>query len=40
MKKYGWQMRLIDIGATLARKKHKRAFIKLTLAPIIDSWGR
>lgn len=29
--KYGWQMLLIDFGATLARKKHKRAFIKIEL---------
>lgn len=29
---YGWQMRLLDLGATIARKKHKRAYIKITLS--------
>jgi PPOX class probable F420-dependent enzyme len=31
LQKYGWQLRLLDAGAILARKKHKRAFIKITL---------
>ena len=31
LKKYGWQMRMLDLGATIAGKKAKRAFIKVTL---------
>lgn len=30
--RYGWKMRMIDFGATLAHKKHKRAYIKLVTA--------
>ena len=33
LKKYGWQLRLLDIGASLAGKKSKRAFIRVTLHP-------
>jgi hypothetical protein len=29
IKQYGYKMRLLDIGSWLARKKHKRAFIRL-----------
>lgn len=29
--KYGWQMRLLDLGSALARKKSKRAFVKIQL---------
>jgi uncharacterized protein len=31
LKKYRWQMRLLDIGSKLSGKYHKRAFIKITL---------
>ena len=31
LKRFGWQMRIADYGAILARKKHKRAFIKVVL---------
>lgn len=31
LKKYGWQMRILDLGATLAGKKQKRAFITLKI---------
>ena len=31
LSKYGWQIRLLDLGSTIAGKKNKRAFIKLTL---------
>lgn len=29
-RKYGWQLRILDLGAALAGKKSKRAFIALT----------
>ncbi len=31
LKRYGWQMRLLDLGSTIARKINKRIFIKVTL---------
>ncbi len=31
LKKYRWQMRMLDLGATLGGKINKRAFIKVTL---------
>lgn len=31
LKKYGWQMRMLDWGATLAGKKSKRVFIRVSL---------
>ena len=30
-KKYGWQMHLLDVGARLSGKYHRRAYIKLKL---------
>lgn len=33
VKKYGWQMRLLDIGAGLAGRKKRRAFIRVDLGP-------
>lgn len=32
LRKYGWKMRLLDIGAGIAGKKKKRAFVKITPA--------
>lgn len=32
LKKYGWQLRLLDWGASLAGKKSKRAFICVTVS--------
>ncbi len=32
IKKYGWQMRLLDMGARLGRRYNKRAFIKAEIA--------
>ena len=31
IKKYGWQMRLTDLGSWLTGKKTKRAYIKVVL---------
>ncbi len=31
LNKYGWKMRLLDLGSTIARKKNKRVFISLTI---------
>tara|TARA_B100000768_G_C11146943_1_gene318592 strand:- start:6 stop:377 length:372 start_codon:yes stop_codon:yes gene_type:complete len=31
IEKYGWQMRLTDLGSWLTRKKSKRAYIKVVL---------
>jgi uncharacterized protein len=31
LKKYGWKMRLLDLGSALAGKKNKRAFIKIEI---------
>lgn len=32
LKRYGWQMRITDIGATLAGRVNKRKFIKVSIA--------
>ena len=32
LNKYGWQLRLLDFGATIAGKRSKRAFIQVTLS--------
>lgn len=29
VKKYGWKMRLLDLGSTLVGKKKKRAFVRI-----------
>lgn len=31
VKKYGWQMRLLDMGSALVGKKKKRAFVRIDL---------
>lgn len=32
IKTYGWQMRLLDMGARLGRRYHNRSFIKVSLS--------
>jgi uncharacterized protein len=32
LRKYGWQMRILDLGSSVAGKKSKRAFIQVQLS--------